>query len=97
MVTVAATVDAPIAAVAGEWSKRYFAKVMRPIATAAMLLDWRLPLTPADLSIDISTEGRSFRSGCLIFVALFERSPQRTVSPFWSAVISKALSERFLR
>ncbi len=49
--------DAPIAAVAGEWSKRYFAKVMRPIATAAMLLDWRVPLTPADLSIDLSTEG----------------------------------------
>ncbi len=49
--------SAPLAAVAGEWSKRYFAKVMRPIATAAMLMDWRMPLTPADLSIDISEEG----------------------------------------
>ncbi|MFF2322844.1 siderophore-iron reductase FhuF [Agrobacterium sp. NPDC058088] len=49
--------SAPLAAVAGEWSKRYFARVMKPIATAAMLLDWRMPLTPADLSIDVSAEG----------------------------------------
>ncbi len=59
--------NAPIAAVAGEWSKRYFAKVMRPIATAAMLLDWRVTLTPADLSIEISGEGEVVSLGLTDF------------------------------
>ncbi|WP_320188996.1 siderophore-iron reductase FhuF [Agrobacterium rosae] len=45
------------AAVAGQWSKQYFAKIMRPVASAAMLLDWRLPFSLDDLSICVSADG----------------------------------------
>lgn len=49
--------DAPLAAVAGEWSKQYFAKIMRPVAAAAIMLDWRMPFSPENISIDLGHEG----------------------------------------
>ncbi len=44
-------------AVASEWSKRYFASIVKPAVAAAILVDWRLPLTPEKIGLDVNDDG----------------------------------------
>ncbi|CUX53298.1 siderophore-iron reductase FhuF [Rhizobium oryzihabitans] len=44
-------------AVASEWSKRYFASIVKPAVAAAILADWRVPLTPEKISLEVNDDG----------------------------------------
>lgn len=44
-------------AVASEWSKRYFASIVKPAVAAAILADWRVPLAPEKISLEVNDDG----------------------------------------
>ena len=44
-------------AVATQWSKHYFSRVVTPVIAAAILIDWRLPLSPEITALDIDADG----------------------------------------
>ena len=44
-------------AVASEWSKRYFAAIVKPMVTAAIMIDWRVPLAPDNVGLDVKDDG----------------------------------------
>lgn len=47
-------------ALASEWSKRYFVRLLPPVLAATLLLDYRLPLRAAEIDLVMDEEGAPF-------------------------------------